>query len=126
MSSSSSTSAPTAHDSCRRHSSLPDFKGFDRGVQPKVHYVTMTEYDETYGVPFAFGPETFANILGEVVSRAGKKQLRIAETEKYPHVTYFFNAGNETPFPGEDRTIIPSPKVATYDLQAGDERARSD
>src|SRR5678816_1056697 len=96
---------------------FPDFTGFDRRVQPKVHYVTMTEYDETYGVPFAFGPEAFANILGEVVSRAGKKQLRIAETEKYPHVTYFFNAGNETPFPGEDRTIIPSPKVATYDLK---------
>ena len=96
---------------------LPDVKGFDRGVQPKVHYVTMTEYDETYGVPFTFGPESFANILGEVVSRGGKKQLRIAETEKYPHVTYFFNAGNETPFPGEDRTIIPSPKVATYDLK---------
>lgn len=93
------------------------FAGFDRGVQPKVHYVTMTEYDETYGVPFAFAPETFANILGEVASRAGKKQLRIAETEKYPHVTYFFNAGNETPLPGEDRTIIPSPKVATYDLK---------
>jgi 2,3-bisphosphoglycerate-independent phosphoglycerate mutase len=96
---------------------FPDFKGFDRRVQPKVHYVTMTEYDETYGVPYAFGPETFANILGEVASRAGKKQLRIAETEKYPHVTYFFNCGNETPFPGEDRTIIPSPKVATYDLK---------
>ena len=96
---------------------FPDFSGFDRRVQPSVHYVTMTEYDETYGVPFAFGPESFANILGEVVSRAGKKQLRIAETEKYPHVTYFFNAGNEMPFPGEDRTIIPSPKVATYDLK---------
>ncbi len=96
---------------------FPDFKGFDRRVQPKVHYVTMTEYDETYGVPYAFGPETFANILGEVASRAGRKQLRIAETEKYPHVTYFFNCGNETPFPGEDRTIIPSPKVATYDLK---------
>ena len=96
---------------------FPDFKGFDRGVQPKVHYVTMTEYDETYGVPYAFGPESFANILGGVVSLAGKKQLRIAETEKYPHVTYFFNAGNETPFPGEDRVIIPSPKVATYDLK---------
>ena len=94
-----------------------DFKGFDRRVQPKVHYVTMTEYDQTYGVPFAFGPETFANILGEVASQAGKKQLRIAETEKYPHVTYFFNVGNETPFPGEDRTIIPSPKIATYDLK---------
>jgi 2,3-bisphosphoglycerate-independent phosphoglycerate mutase len=96
---------------------FPDFKGFDRRVQPKVHYVTMTEYDETYGVPFAFAPETFVNILGEVASRGGKRQLRIAETEKYPHVTYFFNAGNETPFPGEDRTIIPSPKVATYDLK---------
>jgi len=95
----------------------PDFKGFDRRVWPKVHYVTMTEYDETYRVPFAFAPESFDNILGEVVSRAGKKQLRIAETEKYPHVTYFFNAGNETPFAGEDRTIIPSPKVATYDLK---------
>jgi 2,3-bisphosphoglycerate-independent phosphoglycerate mutase len=96
---------------------FPDFKGFDRRVHPKVHYVTMTEYDETYGVPFAVPGETFAHILGEVVSLAGKKQLRIAETEKYPHVTYFFNAGNETPFPGEDRVIIPSPKVATYDLK---------
>ena len=96
---------------------LPDFRGFERRVQPKVHYVTMTEYDETYGVPFAFAPENFSNILGEVVSRAGRKQLRIAETEKYPHVTYFFNAGNETAFPGEDRQIIPSPKVATYDLK---------
>lgn len=96
---------------------FPDFKGFDRRTQPKVYYVTMTEYDETYGVPYAFGPESFANILGEVASRAGRKQLRIAETEKYPHVTYFFNAGNETPFTGEDRTIIPSPKVATYDLK---------
>ena len=96
---------------------FPDFKGFDRRVQPKVHYVTMTEYDGTYGVPFAFAPESFANILGEVASHAGKKQLRIAETEKYPHVTYFFNAGKETPFAGEDRTIIQSPKVATYDLK---------
>jgi 2,3-bisphosphoglycerate-independent phosphoglycerate mutase len=96
---------------------FPDFKGFDRCVLPKVHYVTMTEYDETYGVSFAFGPESFVNILGEVVSRAGKKQLRIAETEKYPHVTYFFNDGIETPFSSEDRTIIPSPKVATYDLK---------
>ena len=96
---------------------FPDFKGFDRRVQPRVHYVTMTEYDETYGAPFAVPGESFTHILGEVVSAAGKKQLRIAETEKYPHVTYFFNAGNETPFPGEDRTIIPSPKVATYDLK---------
>jgi 2,3-bisphosphoglycerate-independent phosphoglycerate mutase len=96
---------------------FPEFKAFDRRVHPQVHYVTMTEYDETYGVPFALPGESFAHILGEVVSAAGKKQLRIAETEKYPHVTYFFNAGVENPFPGEDRTIIPSPKVATYDLQ---------
>jgi 2,3-bisphosphoglycerate-independent phosphoglycerate mutase len=96
---------------------FPEFKGFDRRVHPQVHYVTMTEYDETYGVPFAVPGESFAHILGEVASTAGKKQLRIAETEKYPHVTYFFNAGVENPFPGEDRTIIPSPKVATYDLQ---------
>jgi 2,3-bisphosphoglycerate-independent phosphoglycerate mutase len=96
---------------------FPDFKGFDRRVHPRVHYVTMTEYDETYGVPFAVPGESFAHILGEVASTAGKKQLRIAETEKYPHVTYFFNAGVEKPFPGEDRTIIPSPKVPTYDLQ---------
>jgi 2,3-bisphosphoglycerate-independent phosphoglycerate mutase len=96
---------------------FPDFKGFDRRVQPKVRYVTMTEYDETYGVPFAVPGETFAHILGEVASAAGKKQLRIAETEKYPHVTYFLNAGTEQPFPSEDRIIIPSPKVATYDLK---------
>jgi 2,3-bisphosphoglycerate-independent phosphoglycerate mutase len=96
---------------------FPDFKAFDRRVHPRVHYVTMTEYDETYGVPFAVPGESFAHILGEATSTAGKKQLRIAETEKYPHVTYFFNAGVEKPFPREDRTIIPSPKVATYDLQ---------
>jgi 2,3-bisphosphoglycerate-independent phosphoglycerate mutase len=96
---------------------FPEFKGFDRRVHPQIYYVTMTEYDETYGVPFALPGDSFAHILGEVVSAAGKKQLRIAETEKYPHVTYFFNAGIENPFPREDRTIIPSPKVATYDLQ---------
>ena len=77
----------------------------------------MTEYDATYKVPYAFPPDSFAHILGEVASSAGKKQLRIAETEKYPHVTYFFNGGIEKPFAGEDRQIIPSPKVATYDLK---------
>ena len=95
----------------------PDFDGFDREVQPQVHYVTLTQYDVTYPSPYVFAPETFAHILGEVVSAAGKKQLRIAETEKYPHVTYFFNGGVEQAFAGEDRKIIPSPKVATYDLQ---------
>jgi 2,3-bisphosphoglycerate-independent phosphoglycerate mutase len=93
-----------------------DFFGFDREARPKVHYVTLTEYDETYGVPIAFPPQTLTNILGEVVSKAGLTQLRIAETEKYPHVTYFFNGGVETQFTGEDRQIIPSPKdVPTYD-----------
>jgi 2,3-bisphosphoglycerate-independent phosphoglycerate mutase len=71
----------------------------------------------TYRAPFIFAPEELGHILGEVVSAAGKSQLRIAETEKYPHVTYFFNGGIERPFPKEDRKIVPSPKVATYDLQ---------
>ncbi len=95
----------------------PGFAGFDRTVQPKVHYVTLTQYDATYSSPYVFAPEAFANILGAVVSAADRTQLRIAETEKYPHVTYFFNGGIEQPFPGEDRKIVPSPKVATYDLQ---------
>src|SRR5581483_3245081 len=71
----------------------------------------------TYSAPFIFAPEEPPQILGEVVSQAGLSQLRIAETEKYPHVTYFFNGGVEKPFLKEDRQIIPSPKVATYDLQ---------
>ena len=94
----------------------PDFDGFDRVVQPQVHYVTLTQYDANYPSPYVFTPEAFANILGDVVSAAGRSQLRIAETEKYPHVTYFFNGGVEEPFPAEDRKIVPSPKVATYDL----------
>jgi 2,3-bisphosphoglycerate-independent phosphoglycerate mutase len=93
------------------------FDGFKREVWPQVHYLTLTQYDVTYPSPFVFGPQELSRILGEVVSAAGKSQLRIAETEKYAHVTYFFNGGVERPFPGEDRTIVPSPKVATYDLQ---------
>jgi 2,3-bisphosphoglycerate-independent phosphoglycerate mutase len=96
---------------------LKDFDGFDREVWPQVHFVTLTQYDVTYSSPFIFEPARFAHILGEVVSAAGKSQLRIAETEKYAHVTYFFNGGVERPFPGEDRKLVPSPKVATYDLQ---------
>jgi 2,3-bisphosphoglycerate-independent phosphoglycerate mutase len=96
---------------------LPQFDGFDREIWPHVNYVTLTQYDVTYRSPYVFAPEELTHILGEVVSAAGKTQLRIAETEKYPHVTYFFNGGVESPFPGEDRKIIPSPKVATYDLQ---------
>ena len=94
-----------------------DFDGFDRRVHPKIHYLTLTQYDATYDAPNVFAPETLTHILGEVVSAAGQKQLRIAETEKYPHVTYFFNGGVEKAYAGEDRKIIPSPKVATYDLK---------
>jgi 2,3-bisphosphoglycerate-independent phosphoglycerate mutase len=93
------------------------FDGFDRGVWPRVHFVTLTQYDVTYPSPYIFAPENLVHILGELVSAAGKTQLRIAETEKYPHVTYFFNGGVERAFPGEERKIVPSPKVATYDLQ---------
>jgi len=95
----------------------PDFKEFNREVAPKTHFVTLTQYDQTFQCPYAFGPQEMDNLLGQIISRAGMKQLRIAETEKYPHVTYFFNGGIETPFPGEDRILLPSPKVATYDLQ---------
>lgn len=96
---------------------LKDFDGFDREVWPRVNYVTLTQYDATYPSPFIFAPEELRQILGEVVSGAGKTQLRIAETEKYPHVTYFFNGGIERAFAGEERKIVPSPKVATYDLK---------
>jgi 2,3-bisphosphoglycerate-independent phosphoglycerate mutase len=94
------------------------FDGFDRTVQPKVEYFTLTEYDETYGCPAIFAPANLDKVLGEVVAEAGMNQMRIAETEKYPHVTYFFNGGEEKAYPGEDRVIIPSPKdVPTYDFK---------
>ena len=96
---------------------LKDFDGFDRKVWPQIHFVSLTQYDVRYSSPFLFAPDELKQILGEVVSAAGKRQLRIAETEKYAHVTYFFNGGIEKPFPGEDRKLIPSPKVATYDLK---------
>src|SRR5439155_16929802 len=79
--------------------------------------VCMTEYDATIRAPVAFPPEIVVNPVGEVVAKAGLRQLRIAETEKYGHVTYFFNGGREVAFDHEDRALIPSPKVATYDLQ---------
>lgn len=95
-----------------------DFNGFEREHRIHPFYVTMTTYDATFrNVHIAFGPQTILDTLGEVVSRAGKKQLRIAETEKYAHVTFFFNGGVEKPNDNEDRILIPSPKVATYDLQ---------
>ncbi len=95
------------------------FEGFDREVHPRTGYYTLTEYDATYaelGAKVVFGPESMRNILGEVIANAGLKQLRSAETEKYPHVTFFFNGGIEIPFPGEDRYLAISPKeVPTYD-----------
>lgn len=96
----------------------PDFNGFERRSFLKPYYVCMTQYDETLNVPLLFPPEEkMKNILSEVLANNGLKQLRIAETEKYAHVTFFFNGGEETPFPLEDRILIPSPKVATYDLK---------
>jgi len=94
----------------------PDFDGFDVRKRPKLDVVTMTSYNRTFSVPVAFPPQSMANIVGEVVSKAGMRMLRTAETEKYAHVTYFFNGGVETPFPCEDRKLVPSQKVATYDL----------
>ena len=82
-----------------------------------VNYVCMAQYDATTTGPGAYPPESYANTLGQVLAAAGKRQLRIAETEKYAHVTFFFNGGVEEPNPLEDRILIPSPKVATYDLQ---------
>ena len=98
---------------------LPDFKGFPRARQPKVKLVTFTAYEvelEPF-VTVAYPPQNLTNILGELVAAQGWKQLRTAETEKYAHVTYFFNGGREVPFDGEDRLLVPSPKVATYELQ---------
>jgi 2,3-bisphosphoglycerate-independent phosphoglycerate mutase len=94
-----------------------DFNGFPRTHHPKVSYLTMTQYDATFDIPVMFPPQSMNRLLGQVVAAAGMRQLRMAETEKYPHVTYFFNGGVETPNPGEDRDMVPSPKVATYDLQ---------
>ncbi|HWR37919.1 MAG TPA: 2,3-bisphosphoglycerate-independent phosphoglycerate mutase [Patescibacteria group bacterium] len=96
----------------------PVFVGFERRTgRIPLHYATMTEYDETFSVPVAYPPNHPTGTLGEIFSKAGKTQLRIAETEKYAHVTYFFSGGEETPFKGEERILVPSPKVATYDLQ---------
>ncbi|MDD1745870.1 MAG: 2,3-bisphosphoglycerate-independent phosphoglycerate mutase [Candidatus Methanoperedens sp.] len=93
------------------------FNGFKRKSHPDTHFVCLTQYDETFDVTVAFPPEPVKNILAEVLSRNNLRQLRIAETEKYAHVTFFFNGGMEAPVPGEERILIPSPKVATYDMQ---------
>ncbi len=93
-----------------------NFDKFKR-TRKNVYYVTMTLYDESFNFPIVFPPEHLTNILGKVLSKNGITQLRISETEKYAHVTYFFNGGEEEPFELEDRILIPSPKVATYDLK---------
>ncbi|WRS26845.1 2,3-bisphosphoglycerate-independent phosphoglycerate mutase [Oscillospiraceae bacterium MB08-C2-2] len=97
----------------------PDFEGFKRRDDNlKLHYVCMTQYDATMpNVYVTFHPQSLANTFGKYISEKGLRQLRIAETEKYAHVTFFFNGGVEAPYEGEDRALIPSPKVATYDLQ---------
>lgn len=96
-----------------------DFQGFQRHVTPKLAaFVTLTEYNAKFKVPVAFPPDRLNNMFGAYIAERGMHQLRIAETEKYAHVTFFFNGGIETPFPNEDRILVPSPKdVPTYDLK---------
>jgi len=95
-----------------------NFVGFDLPVErPRVHFTCMTQYDKTIEAPVAFRPQVLVNTLGEVLSYRNLRQLRLAETEKYAHVTFFFNGGVEKPNRGEDRVLISSPRVATYDLQ---------
>ncbi len=96
----------------------PDFSEFEREVTPRLAtYCTLTGYSDDFAVSVAFPPERIKNGLGEYIANLGLRQLRIAETEKYPHVTFFFNGGEEISFPGEDRVLVPSPDVATYDLK---------
>jgi len=94
----------------------PTFDGFDISGRPRVRLVTMTQYDETLPFPAAFGPMVLSHIVAEVLADRGKTTFRTAETEKYAHVTYFFNGGYEPPYKGEERLLVPSQKVATYDL----------
>jgi 2,3-bisphosphoglycerate-independent phosphoglycerate mutase len=94
----------------------PDFDAFETGERPAVDLVTMTQYDETFPFPMAFGPIVLSRIVAEVLAAHEKTMFRTAETEKYAHVTYFFNGGFETPYPGEERLLVPSQRVATYDL----------
>lgn len=96
----------------------PDFQAFPRATWPCLNaFVCLSEYDKRFNLPVAFPPQSLQNIFAHCISEHGLKQLRIAETEKYAHVTFFFNGGVEAPYPGEERVLIPSPKVATYDLQ---------
>jgi 2,3-bisphosphoglycerate-independent phosphoglycerate mutase len=106
----------------RGGSDLPGAEDLDRAIPrdrvPKgLHYVSMTQYDKKFRLPMVIAPESLDNLLANVMAQMNLRNLRVAETEKYAHVTYFFNGGVEQPFPGEDRTLVPSPKVATYDLK---------
>ncbi len=97
--------------------SVNEFSDFERKNFPNLDFVTFTQYDPNFPVKVAFPPESLNNFMGQIVSENGLKQYRTAETEKYPHVTYFFNGGVEIPLPGEERHLIPSPRVATYDME---------
>jgi 2,3-bisphosphoglycerate-independent phosphoglycerate mutase len=95
-----------------------DFSGFARNPYPApIALTTMTQYDRTFTFPVVFPPQSLTQSFADVMAGVPVPNLRVAETEKYPHVSYFFNCGIETPYPGEDRILVPSPKVATYDLQ---------
>lgn len=97
---------------------MPEFECFERKVVPRLgQFCSLTEYSKEFDIPVAFPPERLENVLGEYIAKLGLHQLRLAETEKYAHVTFFFNGGIETPFEGEERILIPSPDVATYDLK---------
>jgi 2,3-bisphosphoglycerate-independent phosphoglycerate mutase len=95
---------------------IDGFDGFDTAGRPRIALVTMTQYDATFPFPVAFGPMVLARIVAEVLAEHGRTTFRTAETEKYAHVTYFFNGGVEVPYTGEERLLVPSPQVATYDL----------
>lgn len=95
---------------------IDGFDGFATAPRPRLHMATLTRYDATFPIPAAFAPTSMTRIVAEVLSDAGLSSLRTAETEKYAHVTYFFNGGLETPYRGEERTLVPSQQVATYDL----------
>lgn len=101
---------------------LPDAEALDAAIPradipKKLHYVCMTQYDKQFALPYVIPPEKLENILANIMAQNNMRNLRVAETEKYAHVTYFFNGGVEQPFPGEDRKLVQSPKVATYDLK---------
>ena len=110
------TRALALDDSTSAEATADRFDGFDRPNRPRVSCTTMTVYDRTFNLPVVFEPQTFAGNLADVLAAHDKTNLRLAETEKYAHVTYFFNCGREQPYPREDRVLVPSQKVATYDL----------